>query len=101
MYQFPLRPWPEIFSINIAFTLIVLPILVFVYLQIINQVNKWGKIGIILFLSLLMPIFEKSAEQFGWFVHSEEWTHLYSFMGYLLFFLFIYSFYHWMETSTE
>jgi hypothetical protein len=101
MYQFPLRPWPEIFSINIAFTLVGLPILIFVFLRITNQVNNWGKVGLILFLSLLMSIFEKLAEQFGWFVHSNEWKHLYTFFGYLFFLTIIYLFNRLMEKQRE
>lgn len=85
LYQFPKRPFPEIFSINISFTLIGLPILVLVFLRAISQVNKWGKGGIILFASLLMPIFEKLSEVLGLFVHADSWHHMYTFFGYLLF----------------
>src|SRR3954466_7387602 len=81
LYRFPIRPMPEIFSINIAFTLAGLPVLVFVFLSIMNQLNKWGKAGLILLLSLLMPILEKLAEVIGWFEHSEQWEHLYTSLG--------------------
>ena len=40
-----------------------------------------------------MPIFEKFAEVFGWFEHSDEWKHIYTFFGYLVFLSFIYLFY--------
>ncbi|WP_280523729.1 hypothetical protein [Paenibacillus dendritiformis] len=56
---------PEIFSIHIVFTLIGLPILTMVFLDSLSQVNRWGKADIILFVSLLMPIFEKIAERLG------------------------------------
>jgi hypothetical protein len=88
---------PEIFSINIAFTLAGLPVLVFVFLSIMNQLNKWGKAGLILLLSLLMPILEKLAEVIGWFEHSEKWEHLYTSLGYLIFFTLIYTFYAWLK----
>jgi hypothetical protein len=91
-----MRPMPTIFSINIAFLLVVLPVLVFVFLRVMDQVNKWGKVGLIVFISLLMPIFERLSEVMGWFEHAENWEHLYSFFGYLLFLTFIYSFYCWM-----
>ncbi|MGG3470962.1 CBO0543 family protein [Neobacillus pocheonensis] len=97
MYQFPFRPLPEIFSFNIAFTLVGLPILVVVFLYCMSQVNQWGKAGIILFVSLLMPIFEKLAEELGWFVHSEEWKHVYSFVGYLVFLSIITFYFLWLE----
>jgi len=93
LYQFPMRPFPEIFSINIAFTLLGLPILVMIFLRCISQVNKWGKAGVILFTSLLMPIFEKLAEVLGLFVHTEGWQHFYTFFGYLLFLTIITLFY--------
>jgi len=93
LYQFPKRPFPEIFSINIAFTLLGLPILVMIFLRCISQVNKWGKAGVILFTSLLMPIFEKLAEVLGLFVHTERWQHFYTFFGYLLFLAIITLFY--------
>lgn len=93
MYMFPIRPFPEVFSFNIGFTFVVLPILVLVYLIVMKQVTKWGKFGIILFLSLLMPIFERFSELFGLFEHSPEWKHIYSFFGYLVFLSFIFLFY--------
>ncbi|MEH7307734.1 CBO0543 family protein [Neobacillus drentensis] len=96
LYQFPKRPLPTIFSINIAFTLVVLPVLVFVFLWVMDQVNKWGKAGLIVFISLLVPIMEKLAEVMGLFKHSESWEHLYSFFGYLLFLSTIYVFYCWI-----
>jgi hypothetical protein len=48
-------------------------------------VNGWGIAGIILFVSLSMPILEQIAERLGVFVHSDKWMHVYSFFGYLLF----------------
>jgi hypothetical protein len=93
MYMFPIRPFPELLSFNIAFTFLGLPVLVLVYLNMMNKVTKWGKVGILLFLSLLMPIFERFSELFGLFAHSSEWKHIYSFFGYLVFFLFIFLFY--------
>ncbi|WP_342431817.1 CBO0543 family protein [Neobacillus sp. FSL H8-0543] len=95
MYMFPIRPFPEVFSINIAFTLIGLPIIVFFYLLLMNQINKWGRFGLILFLSLVMPIFERFFELFGFFIHSSNWKHIYTFFGYVLFLTLIYKFYQW------
>lgn len=96
LYRFPMRPMPTTFSINIGFTLVVMPVLVFIFFQVMDQVNKWGKVGLIIFISLLMSIFERLSEVMGWFEHAENWEHLYSFFGYLLFLTFIYSFYCWM-----
>lgn len=97
IYEFPIRPMPEVVSFNIGFTCIVLPVFVVSILHLIVQVNKWGRVGIILFVSLLMPIFEKFAEELGLFRHSEQWQHIYTFFGYLLFWTVIYGFYRFLE----
>jgi hypothetical protein len=96
-YQFPLRPFAEIFSINIAFTLLVLPLMTFIILRSTAQLTNWGKAGVVLFVSLLMPILEKLAELFGLFTHSDDWKHLYTFFGYLLFLTIVLLFHEWKE----
>lgn len=96
-YQFPFRPFPEIFSINIGFTLIVLPFMTLIVLRTIDHLTNGGKAGVILLVSLLMPIFEKLAEMLGWFSHSEDWKHLYTFFGFLLFLTIISAFHEWMR----
>jgi hypothetical protein len=96
VYQFPMRPFPSVFSINIAFTLVGLPIFVLFFLRGISQINKWGKAGVILLVSLLMPVFEKLAEVLGFFVHTAGWSHLYTFVGYLFFLTIIAVFYDWL-----
>ena len=93
MYMFPIRPFPEVFSFNIGFTFVALPILVLVYLNMMNRVSKWGRVGIILLLSLLMPIVERFSELFGLFEHADEWKHIYTFYGYLVFLSIILLFY--------
>lgn len=98
-YEFPIRPLPGIFSINIAFTLVILPIFVLLFLHLMRLVNNWGRVGLIIFLSLMMPIFERFAELCGWFSHSSEWNHLYTLIGYLGFLTVIYVFYQWMEKN--
>ncbi|MDG0871729.1 hypothetical protein L5D93_03995 [Paenibacillus thiaminolyticus] len=100
LYHFPHRLLPEIFSIHIVFTLIGLPILTMVFLYSLSQVNRLGKAAIILFISLLMPIFEKIAERLGVFVHSDKWMHVYSFFGYLLFFTIISGVYFWLRKKS-
>ncbi|TJY41586.1 hypothetical protein E5161_12955 [Cohnella pontilimi] len=97
LYEFPHRLLPEIFSINIVFTLVVLPLLTMVFLNFLSQVNLWWRAGMTLFVSLFMPVSEKLAEQLGLFVHSDQWKHLYSFFGYLLFITLISAFYFWLS----
>jgi hypothetical protein len=97
LYEFPFRPFPEFFSVNIIFTFLGLPIFVMVFLHYMTRVNSWGKAGLIIFLSLLMPILEKFAEVCGLFVHSRDWKHIYTFAGYLIFLTTIYLFHQWLE----
>ncbi|WP_276353808.1 CBO0543 family protein [Cohnella caldifontis] len=85
LYRFPHRLLPEIFPINIVFTLIGLPLLTMVFLHVLTRVNPLGKACLILIASLLMSIAEKLAERLGAFAHSDQWMHVYSFFGYLLF----------------
>ncbi|MFJ5624049.1 CBO0543 family protein [Peribacillus loiseleuriae] len=96
-YCFPIRPMSTVFSINIAFTLIGLPLLIGVFLYACNKMNSWGIGGLIIILSLLMAVGEKQAETFGLFVHSVSWNHIYSLIGYIPYLTFIYSLYCWSK----
>ena len=97
VYSYPIRPFPEAFTFNIAFTFVALPLLVLVFLHFMSQLNKWGRMGLILFLSLLMPIMEKFAEEIGFFQHSDQWKHIYSFIGYFVFLTILYLFDRWLK----
>jgi hypothetical protein len=97
LYEFPIRPFPQIFSFNVLFTFVILPAFVIIFLRVMEQLNFWGKAGFWLLVSLLMPVFEKLAELCGFFAHSPKWNHLYSFFGYLTFLFIHYSFYRWLE----
>ncbi|WP_202171306.1 CBO0543 family protein [Bacillus sp. USDA818B3_A] len=96
LYHFPVRPFPEIFTINIAFTLIGLPLLTLMVLRCISKLTNWGKAGVILLVSLLMAIIERLFVLLGFFSHSEEWNHLYPFFCYGLFFVVVVLFQEWM-----
>ncbi|MGX1982991.1 CBO0543 family protein [Thermolongibacillus altinsuensis] len=98
MYSFPARPYPAIFSINIAFTLIGLPILTTFFLYFIEKMKTWKKGVFIVTISLIMMISEKRSEAIGWFAHNDQWDHLYSFFGYSLFLTIIWKFYRWMSS---
>ncbi|MEH7119312.1 CBO0543 family protein [Neobacillus vireti] len=100
-YQYPFRPFPDIFSINIAFTLILLPIMTLMVLRSIAQLSNGGKAGVILLISLLMPILERLTELLGLFTHSEDWKHLYSFFGYGLFLTIVMLFHEWMRKKLD
>ncbi|WP_462411785.1 CBO0543 family protein [Neobacillus sp. Marseille-QA0830] len=96
LYYFPYRPFPEIFPINILFNLLILPVFIIIFLFLTSQINGWGKAGMIIFVSLLMPTMERLAEQLGWFVHSVDWRHLYTFFGYVIFLTLSTTFHSWI-----
>jgi hypothetical protein len=89
----------SIFSINIAFTLIGLPLVIGVFLYVCNKINFLQKVGLIIILSLLMAVVEKLTEAFGLFVHADAWKHIYSFYGYIIYLSVIYTFFHWSKRT--
>ena len=89
LYEFPLRPFPNVFPINIMFTIFALPLLTWVFLFLMNKINKWKRGLFTLLISLAIPVIEKASERWGAFRHSDEWSHSYSFFGYLLFFVIV------------
>ncbi|MDP7978694.1 CBO0543 family protein [Bacillus sp. WLY-B-L8] len=97
IYAFPARPFPQVFTINIAFTLFILPICTALFVWIMKMLPTLSKIIFIISIGLCMSISERFAEQLGWFVHSEAWHHSYSFFGYLIFLLFMWRFYRWFQ----
>lgn len=97
LYEFPVRPLPHIFSINIAFTLIALPLFSMVFLFICGKLTFIKKTSLILFLSLFMAVAEWAAEGLGVFTHHYSWNHQYSFIGYIVYLTVIYLFYHWTK----
>lgn len=101
MYEFTFRPLADVFSINIGFTLVMLPIFMAVFLYVIAGLNKWGKMGVILFVSFLMPILEKLAEVLGLFKHAVEWKHIYTFLGYLLFLSAVTMYFQWLQKEEK
>jgi hypothetical protein len=88
-YEFPIRPFPEVFTINIAFTLFAVPLFTWIFLLLIDKMPKWSRLVFIIFLSMLPPIIEKMAVQWGFFRHDNQWNHLFSFFGYFLFLVLI------------
>ena len=97
LYSFPKRPFPEVFSINVLFTLLALPVLMGAFILICRKLNKLKKALFILSLSLLITVLEKQSEALGFFVHHDSWNHLYSTFGYTFYFIFFYWFYQWLN----
>jgi hypothetical protein len=97
IYIFPVRPFPSIFTINIAFTLIGLPVFIMFFLYIMESLRTWGRGVLLIIISLGMMLMEIQAEAIGWFVHDEQWNHVYTFLGYLLFLTIVWTFYRWQR----
>jgi len=97
VYFFPARPFSSVMTINIAFTLAVLPIMAAVFLQLMEKRHLPGKMAIILLISLLMSVLERVSESLGLFVHSESWSHMYTFFGTFLYLIAVYQFHKWMS----
>ncbi|MES5865421.1 CBO0543 family protein [Bacillus cereus group sp. RP32] len=97
MYSFPVRPFPSIFSVNICFTLFVLPILTMFFIQISKPLSAVSRVLFIISIGIFASIFEQVAERFGFFIHSLDWNHTYSLFGYMIFFSFIWKVYHFIQ----
>ncbi|WP_280635570.1 CBO0543 family protein [Bacillus sp. 165] len=95
MYAFPARPFSNVFTINIAFTLCILPLFTALFLVIIKRLSALAKVVLTVFIGLGMSVSEQFAENTGWFTHSEAWHHSYSFFGYMLFMFLIWKVYQW------
>ncbi|WP_071718936.1 CBO0543 family protein [Bacillus paramycoides] len=97
LYSFPVRPFSSTFSVNIAFTLFVLPILTAPFIQILKKLSTVSRTLFIISIGVCASIFEQVAERLGLFIHSTDWQHIYSFFGYIIFFSLIWKFYNWMR----
>ncbi|EIJ82937.1 CBO0543 family protein [Bacillus methanolicus] len=95
LYEFPVRPLSEIFSINIAFTLIGLPIITAIFLFFAKRIEGWRRWGLMIVGSAVASMGERLSEYSGFFLHTEEWNHSYSFFGYLLFLVMIWNVFKW------
>lgn len=94
-YAFPIRPFPDLFSINIAFTLLILPICTWLFLFIIGKMPAWSRPVFILLLAIFAAIIEKLSMLWGFFSHTEQWSPIYSLIGYFLFLFLIWKVFNW------
>lgn len=101
MYSFPVRPFPDVFSINIAFTLLILPFCTWLYLFIIGKIPAWSRPVFILLLSILASAMEKISVQWGFFNHTDQWKHGYTFVGYFVFLVLIRKIFKWGKGQGE
>ena len=100
VYSFPIRPFPEIFSINILFTLVGIPIFILCFLFVVKKMSIYMKTGLLFVLSLFAAIFEKSAEKWGFFLHTNDWNHYYTIVGYFFYLTFL-LFFFWLTRKEQ
>ncbi|MBU8790005.1 hypothetical protein KM885_04290 [Oceanobacillus caeni] len=84
LYSFPSRPFSEIFTINILFTLGILPLVSLITIFVLNRLHKLLSYLFLFICSLVAYIAEQTAEGFGLFIHSSDWKHEFSLVGYFL-----------------
>ncbi|RAP30469.1 hypothetical protein C2W64_01665 [Brevibacillus laterosporus] len=63
--------------------------------------NSWQRKGIVLFSGIIAAGIEQISEKLGWFAHSSEWRHFYSFFGYILFMWLVWKFHLWIIHLSE
>ncbi|WP_423241357.1 CBO0543 family protein [Oceanobacillus zhaokaii] len=97
LYSFPKRPFSEVFTINILFTLCILPLLSLIIIFVLTRLHKLLRYLFLFICSLFVYIVEQTAEQYGLFIHSTYWKHEFSLFGYFLFLIFIWKFYSWLD----
>jgi hypothetical protein len=96
-YQFPQRLLPDIFPINIVFTLFILPAFTSFLISIVKNRTWLIRWSIFIITSFIIACIEKLSESYGLFSHSDNWRHYYSLIGYFLYMAFIWNFYKWIR----
>ncbi|WP_152658539.1 CBO0543 family protein [Oceanobacillus sp. CFH 90083] len=99
MYHFPMRLFPDIFTVNIAFTLLILPVSVILFLYVANRMLFLPRCMMVLTVSTAVIFIEKTAEQLGWLNHHPAWNHAYSFFGYMLFLIVVWSIFRFFRVK--
>ncbi|WP_339163674.1 CBO0543 family protein [Siminovitchia sp. FSL H7-0308] len=85
LYEFPKRPFSDVFPIDVFFTLVALPLFTLLFLYMGKNMSRKGRCLFYLGLGLAAAVFEMLAESAGLLRHTESWHHWYSTIGYFLF----------------
>lgn len=96
-YVFPQRLLPDIFTINIVFTLFILPTFTYILISFVKKRTWLIRWYIFIITSFIIACIEKISESYGLFSHSENWKHFYSFFGYFAYLAVIWNFYKWIR----
>lgn len=102
-YSFPVRPMEGIFQINLIYNLAGLPAFTWLFLWAAKRMANNLRFVFITFLSMTGPFLEVFSEARGLFLHSVDWKHWYSFIGYFIFLYMIWMIFKWTngEPSSE
>ncbi|WP_066148527.1 CBO0543 family protein [Anoxybacillus sp. P3H1B] len=95
-YTFPQRPLAAIFPIHILFATLGLSAFSLLFLFIMTKLQPWQRSLFVVALSFWMALLEAGAEAAGWLIHTSQWSHTYSFIGYWLFINIVWRFFRWM-----
>ncbi|MFS0644601.1 CBO0543 family protein [Siminovitchia sp. 179-K 8D1 HS] len=85
LYEFPRRPFPDVFSFDVFFTLAVLPVFTLIFLYMGKNMSVKVRCFFYSLLSIAAAAFEMLAESAGLLRHAEQWHHWYSAIGYFIF----------------
>ncbi|WP_425435871.1 CBO0543 family protein [Oceanobacillus senegalensis] len=99
LYSFPIRPFPEVFSIHIIFTLCILPIFSVFVIAVLKRLTRLQRYIFIFICSFIIFVVEQITELLGFFTHSSAWKHEFSLVGYFIFMVMIWKFYKWMDSK--
>ncbi|WP_407681745.1 CBO0543 family protein [Pseudalkalibacillus salsuginis] len=100
-YSFPQRPFPQLFPIDIRFTLIGVPVVTSLVLFALTILEKQARIVFLFVTSFIMMVGEMISDNIGLLVHSPQWSHAFSFFGYMLFFMMIWTIFKWTARKTS
>lgn len=95
LFSFPARPLPELFSFNAVSTLLVLPFITAIAIYWFQKMARWQRIVALAVFGLMGMLVEQISERLGWFAHSGDWSHFYSFFGYMLVMWLAWKMYRW------
>lgn len=70
------------------------------FLYIAKRIERWRRWGVMVVASAAASAGERLSEQIGFFLHSEEWNHMYSFFGYFLFLAMIWNVFKWTNSGS-
>ncbi|RFU65205.1 hypothetical protein D0466_04685 [Peribacillus glennii] len=99
LYTFQARPLTNIFSIDIRFTLIGIPVMTLFCVTALSWMNLLQRTLFLILIGLAMMLFEKISGRLGWIGYSDQWQHMYSFLGYPAFILVVFFFFTWCESA--